>query len=157
ELVRACQREGLVRLERDRRGGLRVFPGAALQRPPVFRQETQEALESELDARAHAQAHMLDQPRPPSHDQERAAQPIEAAPSSAPDAADSVDVDVTDSEPMPTVDPTAELLGTASRRRRSSRSTLTVARTAHAAPAKKTAARKPAAHRKTSRSKASNG
>ena len=32
ELVRACQKEGLVRLERDRRGGLRVFPGPALQR-----------------------------------------------------------------------------------------------------------------------------
>jgi uncharacterized LabA/DUF88 family protein len=31
DLFRACQREGLMRLERDRRGGLRVFPGAALQ------------------------------------------------------------------------------------------------------------------------------
>ena len=31
ELVRACQKDGLVRLERDRRGGLRVFPGPALQ------------------------------------------------------------------------------------------------------------------------------
>ena len=36
DLLRACQREGLVRVERDRRGGLRVFPGQALQRtePP---------------------------------------------------------------------------------------------------------------------------
>jgi hypothetical protein len=33
DLLRACQREALMRLERDRRGGLRVFPGAALQRP----------------------------------------------------------------------------------------------------------------------------
>src|SRR5204862_893377 len=32
DLVRACQKEGLVRVERDRRGGLRVFPGAALPR-----------------------------------------------------------------------------------------------------------------------------
>ena len=32
DLLRACQRDGLVRLERDRRGGLRVFQGAALQR-----------------------------------------------------------------------------------------------------------------------------
>ncbi len=31
DLLRACQREGLVRLERDRRGGLRVFKGPALQ------------------------------------------------------------------------------------------------------------------------------
>jgi uncharacterized LabA/DUF88 family protein len=32
DLVRACQRENLLRVERDRRGGLRVFPGASLQR-----------------------------------------------------------------------------------------------------------------------------
>ncbi len=31
DLLRACQKESLVRLERDRRGGLRVFPGAALR------------------------------------------------------------------------------------------------------------------------------
>jgi hypothetical protein len=30
ELLRACQREGAVRLERDRRGGLRVFQGPQL-------------------------------------------------------------------------------------------------------------------------------
>ena len=30
DLLRACQRDGLMRLERDRRGGLRVFQGAAL-------------------------------------------------------------------------------------------------------------------------------
>jgi hypothetical protein len=33
EFLRACQREGLFRLERDRKGILRVFPGASLQRP----------------------------------------------------------------------------------------------------------------------------
>ncbi len=32
DLLRACQRDALIRMERDRRGGLRVFPGAALQR-----------------------------------------------------------------------------------------------------------------------------
>jgi uncharacterized LabA/DUF88 family protein len=32
DLLRACQKEGLLRVERDRRGGLRVFPGQALQR-----------------------------------------------------------------------------------------------------------------------------
>jgi uncharacterized LabA/DUF88 family protein len=35
ELVRACQRDGVLRLERDRRGVLRVFQGAALQREPM--------------------------------------------------------------------------------------------------------------------------
>ena len=33
ELLRACQREGVFRLERDRQGVLRVFPGTDLQRP----------------------------------------------------------------------------------------------------------------------------
>ena len=40
DLLRACQRDGLLRLERDRRGGLRVFPGAALQRPAGVPVET---------------------------------------------------------------------------------------------------------------------
>src|ERR671918_645662 len=31
EFLRVCQREGLFRLERDRRGQIRVFPGNALQ------------------------------------------------------------------------------------------------------------------------------
>ncbi len=34
DLLRAVQKEGLIRMERDRRGGLRVFPGQALQRGP---------------------------------------------------------------------------------------------------------------------------
>jgi uncharacterized LabA/DUF88 family protein len=33
ELLRACQRDGLFRLERDRKGVLRVYPGPSLQRP----------------------------------------------------------------------------------------------------------------------------
>jgi uncharacterized LabA/DUF88 family protein len=37
DLARACQREGILRLERDRRGQMRVFPGAALSQPvPTF-------------------------------------------------------------------------------------------------------------------------
>ena len=35
DLLRACQREGVFRLERDRRGVLRVFPGVLIQRPPA--------------------------------------------------------------------------------------------------------------------------
>jgi len=33
DFLRACQRENLVRLERDRQGGLRVFAGSALAKP----------------------------------------------------------------------------------------------------------------------------
>ena len=35
DLLRACQREGVFRLERDRKGVLRVFPGVLIQRAPV--------------------------------------------------------------------------------------------------------------------------
>ena len=35
ELLKACQREGLVRVERDRRGGLRVFQGPSMPRTSV--------------------------------------------------------------------------------------------------------------------------
>jgi uncharacterized LabA/DUF88 family protein len=91
DLLRACQKENLIRLERDRRGGLRVFQGSALQRPsaaPV--PQATEAFES---------------------------QPIEISATQALDAQEQADADMIDSEPMPTVDPTAELLGRAKARR----------------------------------------
>ena len=40
DLMRACQKEGLLRVERDRRGGLRVFPGQALQRTDLPQDQT---------------------------------------------------------------------------------------------------------------------
>jgi hypothetical protein len=52
DLLRASQREGLVRLERDRRGGLLVFKGRALQQPgpsPAI-DPSQEATEAEPEA-----------------------------------------------------------------------------------------------------------
>jgi hypothetical protein len=36
EFLRVCQREGIFRLERDRRGQVRVFPGSALQAAPIL-------------------------------------------------------------------------------------------------------------------------
>jgi hypothetical protein len=156
ELVRGCQKEGLVRLERDRRGGLRVFPGPSLQRGLVSRQETQETSDIQMDARAHAQAHMPEPTRRPGHESDRGFQPnpSDAASAHPVEAPESIDADAIDTEPMPTVDPTAELLGTSSRRRRPARTTaLTAARGGHAAPAKKPAAKKPAAPRRSARSK----
>jgi hypothetical protein len=156
ELVRGCQKEGLVRLERDRRGGLRVFPGPSLQRAAPSRQETQETTESQIDARAHAQAQLPDHPRKSGHEIDRGFQPrpFTSAIAQPVDAPESVDADVLDTEPMPTVDPTAELLGTASRRRRPARTTpLASARSGNAAPAKKPAAKKAAAPRRSAKSK----
>jgi hypothetical protein len=40
DLLRACQKDGLLRVERDRRGGLRVFPGQALQRTDMPQVQT---------------------------------------------------------------------------------------------------------------------
>jgi hypothetical protein len=156
ELVRGCQKEGLVRLERDRRGGLRVFPGPSLQRGTVSRQETSE---SQLDARAYAQAQAQapDHGRKSGHDGDRGFQPrpIETMSDPSTAALESMEADVVDTEPMPTVDPTAELLGTASRRRRPARTpTMTAARGGHAAAAtKKPAAKKAAAPRRSTKSK----
>jgi hypothetical protein len=52
DLLRAGQREGLVRLERDRRGGLRVFKGRALQQtgPSPAIDPSQEVTEAEPEA-----------------------------------------------------------------------------------------------------------
>jgi uncharacterized LabA/DUF88 family protein len=40
DLMRACQKEGIVRVERDRQGGLRVFAGPTAYRSPADPQQT---------------------------------------------------------------------------------------------------------------------
>ena len=92
DLMRACQRESLIRLERDRRGGLRVFQGGSIQRTPTT-------------ASAPAIEPGNAMPR-----DESTGMPFESQP-------ESFDGDAVDLEPMPTVDPTAELLGRAKPRR----------------------------------------
>jgi uncharacterized LabA/DUF88 family protein len=49
DLLRGCQREGILRVERDRRGGLRVFKGPALQQtgPSPAIAPSQETVEAE--------------------------------------------------------------------------------------------------------------
>jgi uncharacterized LabA/DUF88 family protein len=47
DLLKACQREGFVRIERDRRGGLRVFQGQALQRSGVSRAEPGDVIDAQ--------------------------------------------------------------------------------------------------------------
>jgi len=134
ELVRACQKDGLVRLERDRRGGLRVFPGPALQ---LQRGAETAPPSREVPAERNGNVQIeAERPRPT----ERPAWEAEAA--AAAESQDSGDLDLLDNEPMPTSDPTAELLGTGARRKRVTRAP------APAAPARrapKAAARKPAA------------
>jgi uncharacterized LabA/DUF88 family protein len=73
DLLRACQREGLVRLERDRRGGLLVFKGPVLQqtgatRSAVPQQDRGEAESDDvvewMDAGAREQLEELNQGEP---------------------------------------------------------------------------------------------
>ncbi len=142
DLVRACQREGLVRLERDRRGGLRVFPGAGLQTRAFVPRD----VAAEADAPQEPVEATADQPVVAV-----AAEPVEVDPGKAFDlgeAVDAVESDVIDVEPMPTVDPTAELLGTSSRRKRAPRAAVAPHRTASA----RSGTRKTVGRRKTSKS-----
>jgi uncharacterized LabA/DUF88 family protein len=90
DLLRACQREGFVRLERDRRGGLRVFQGQALARgaAPVEAQES-------------VPADMVEE-----------VVPAEVVTSSDPLDSEAIEVDA-----VTVIDTTAELLGRAKPRR----------------------------------------
>jgi len=52
EFLRACQKEGLLRLDRDRQGVLRVFPGPQFSRPATAAGgPAPEAIEDAIDAR----------------------------------------------------------------------------------------------------------
>jgi nitrate reductase beta subunit len=46
--IRACQRAGILRLERDRRGQMRVFPGAALHQTSGVVPPTQPTVDEAL-------------------------------------------------------------------------------------------------------------
>jgi len=130
DLLKACQRAGLVRIERDRRGGLRVFQGSGLQN--VAFRSTRAIL-----------------PQPDVEDT------LEAAPTEAPlpvETAPLVDLsheDASEIQPIP-IDTTAELLGRAAPKGRPR-----TARTAAATPRRTATAKKPTARRTTRAKKAS--
>jgi uncharacterized LabA/DUF88 family protein len=126
DLLKACQRAGVVRIERDRRGGLRVFQGSALQGAtprPMHGVLPQPDVEDTMDAA-------------PGDADEQTAFIVRS-----PAAADVVEEEVVDSQP--TIDPTAELLGRAApkSRARTARSAATTARAPRAAKAKTTTRR----------------
>jgi uncharacterized LabA/DUF88 family protein len=135
DLLKALQRDLFVRIERDRRGGLRVFQGSALQRQThsVSMEglpQVDPALEAEMaDAQAAGQTF-----EPEESMQSKRADRGEGAPG--------VNDDI---EPMP-IDTTAELLGRAKARKpRTSR----LPRVVVAASPKRASAKKPAARRST--------
>jgi len=116
DLLKACQRASLVRIERDRRGGLRLFQGSALQ------------------TGAFRPAPTL--PQPDVEDIIDVQTPEVAIGESASDV-EPMEVEAQGPEPIP-IDTTAELLGRAKARKPRARA----ARPA-AAP-RKTAAKRPA-------------
>ena len=98
DLLKACQRAGFVRIERDRRGGLRVFQGSALQGAgaarPTYANLPQPDVEDTMEAPSYGES------------QTAFIEPLTPAP------VDVVEDEVIDM-PQPTVDPTAEMLGRA--------------------------------------------
>jgi hypothetical protein len=119
DLLKGCQREGFVRIERDRRGGLRVFAGPALQGRTAI-SSTPEPVDQPLD--------VVD------------LEPMDTQPGEVVEFSDPFETEQPDAEPHP-VDTTAELLGRAKPKRG------TRTRPPRAAVPRKAAARKPAGPR----------
>ena len=89
DLLKACQRDGLLRIERDRRGGLRVFQGASLQRAA---------------------------PAPAGPGEVIDVTPIATEPAESIEVNEPVEIELPEMEPIP-IDTTAELLGRAKPRK----------------------------------------
>jgi uncharacterized LabA/DUF88 family protein len=95
DLMRACQREGLLRIERDRQGGMRIFPGNVTHSAPE-----PESLQHEADATPLG---------PVGDEQSGESQPIDdpaerwTPPMASSGDADVVDGDVVQEREMPTV------------------------------------------------------
>jgi uncharacterized LabA/DUF88 family protein len=136
DLLKALQREGFLRVERDRRGGLRVFQGSAMQTAvharPIPGLPQDEPVE------------MVD------------AEPVDLQSGQVIETAEPVDVEEPEREPIP-IDTTAELLGRAKQRKPRVRAQRPLGATSARAPRaakEKTAARKPAARKSTRNRKA---
>jgi uncharacterized LabA/DUF88 family protein len=127
DLLKACQKEGYIRIERDRRGGLRVFQGPALQRAvlpvePIDVVDVVDVVDGE---------------------------PVEAQPGEVVSTSEPIETEQPEAEPIP-IDTTAELLGRAKPKRTAAgRGRSRHERPAAVAAPRKTAAKKPAARRST--------
>ncbi len=135
DLLKALQREGFVRIERDRRGGLRVFQGQLLQRAP-----------SQVSGNVLPQGLPVDEAEVDPMDERQPSHLLHQAPP--------IDIERLDDGPMPTIDTTAELLGRASHRKPRARALRPAPAPAAKRAAAKPAAKKTAAPKRTSRKKA---
>jgi hypothetical protein len=133
DLLKACQKDGLVRIERDRRGGLRVFQGAVLQQLMP----------------AMSPAARLPQPEP---GELYETQPIDVQPHNLPAHTDLIDVEDQPIGVIP-VDTTAELLGRAKPKKSGGRTRMArpdADATPKKQPARRAGGRRPSRGRKTS-------
>ena len=105
ELLKACQREGLLRVERDRRGGLRVFQGQGIARPSDRPSDRPSGRD---DDGGQANGNVAAPQAAQSFDDD--AQPIEVVNLVV---IDEVDGEIIEAPPISVIDTTAELLGRA--------------------------------------------
>jgi len=96
DLLKACQRDGLVRIERDRRGGLRVFQGPNMARPVQAPPPEPREANGNVAEPGGPQAEIAEDVPPVQVEVTEEAEP-----------------DVIEIEPVSVVDTTAELLGRA--------------------------------------------
>ena len=96
DLLKALQRDGLVRIERDRRGGLRVFQGANLARPAQAPQAEPEEANGNAADFGESTSEIADDVQAMQREM-----------------TDETEPDVIEIEPVSVVDTTAELLGRA--------------------------------------------
>ena len=148
DLLKACQREGVVRIERDHRGGLRVFQGHALQSPRVPSREPALPLDDPAEVFEVASVEV------PAGESSAPAEPGQSHEPFARE--ESIEVERIEVEPIP-IDTTANRLGRAQHRRPRAtvlrQSPASVLRAAPRPARAKAPARKAAAPRKTGRSK----
>ncbi len=143
DLLKALQREGFVRIERDRRGGLRVFQGNQT------RQRMAAALPDNIGNVIPHRAAVVEESDTDPADERQPSHLLDPVRSVDTD----VDADPADDGPMP-IDPTAELLGRAKHRKPRVRTPRPVAIATARPRAGKPAAKKTAAPKRGTRKKA---
>jgi len=111
DVIRACQKEGLLRTERDRRGGLRVFPGQALPGQTVSMERGSAPVLPQPDVENEIAAYEAE------GGGSSQVTTIDSQPGDAIDTREPEDTDQPEYEPVPmAIDTTAELLGRATKR-----------------------------------------
>lgn len=96
DLLKACQRDGFVRIERDRRGGLRVFQGPNMVRPAQAQPAERQEVNGNVGGPDRTEAELADD-----------------VPMTGVEVTDETEPDIIEIEPVSVVDTTAELLGRA--------------------------------------------